>query len=55
MPGRPHHGEIVLLGRMSGIDTPVNAALQQAANAFARAGRRPGDFAIPEPTALIDS
>lgn len=49
------NGEIVLLGRMAGIDTPVNAALQQAANAFAREGRRPGDLTIPELTALIDA
>ncbi|MFI9102424.1 ketopantoate reductase family protein [Streptomyces fildesensis] len=49
------NGEIVLLGRMAGIDTPVNAALQEIANAFAREGRRPGEFTIPELTALIDS
>ncbi|NEA60765.1 ketopantoate reductase family protein [Streptomyces sp. SID13666] len=49
------NGEIVLLGRMAGIDTPVNAALQRIANAFAREGRRPGELTIPELTALIDS
>ncbi|WP_277440804.1 2-dehydropantoate 2-reductase N-terminal domain-containing protein [Streptomyces sp. SPB162] len=49
------NGEIVLLGRTHGIDTPVNAVLQQTANACAREGRRPGEFTIPELTALIDS
>ncbi|MCZ4119183.1 ketopantoate reductase family protein [Streptomyces sp. H39-S7] len=49
------NGEIVLLGRMTGIDTPVNAVLQQVANAFAREGRRPGEITIPELAALIDS
>ncbi|MEU3462192.1 2-dehydropantoate 2-reductase N-terminal domain-containing protein [Streptomyces sp. NPDC006733] len=49
------NGEIVLLGRTTGVDTPVNAVLQQTANAFAREGRRPGESTIPELTALVDS
>jgi 2-dehydropantoate 2-reductase len=35
------NGEIVLLGRLHGVPTPVNAVLQQEANAAARAGIEP--------------
>jgi 2-dehydropantoate 2-reductase len=36
------NGEVVLLGRLHGIPTPVNELLQQLANGFAREGRRAG-------------
>jgi 2-dehydropantoate 2-reductase len=36
------NGEIVLLGRLHGVPTPVNAALQQLVNARARDGAAPG-------------
>lgn len=40
------NGEIVLLGRLSGVPTPVNALLQRLAAEFAAAGREPGT--LPE-------
>ena len=40
------NGEIVLLGRLHGVPTPVNEALQRLANELARAGAAPG--AMPE-------
>jgi 2-dehydropantoate 2-reductase len=36
------NGEITLLGRLHGLETPVNALLQQEANALVREGRQPG-------------
>jgi 2-dehydropantoate 2-reductase len=36
------NGEIVLLGRLHGVPTPVNALLQQQANQMARTGTPPG-------------
>jgi 2-dehydropantoate 2-reductase len=38
------NGEVVLLGRLHGIPTPVNELLQRLANEFAREGRRPGSL-----------
>jgi 2-dehydropantoate 2-reductase len=38
------NGEIVLLGRLRGIPTPVNALLQRLANEAARTGRPPGSL-----------
>lgn len=38
------NGEIVLLGRLYGVPTPVNALLQQVANELARAGAAPGSL-----------
>ncbi|GJF27505.1 2-dehydropantoate 2-reductase [Kitasatospora sp. NE20-6] len=38
------NGEIVLLGRLHGVPTPVNEALQRLAGAFAREGRAPGSL-----------
>jgi 2-dehydropantoate 2-reductase len=35
------NGEIVLLGRLHGVPTPVNALLQREANAAARSGAEP--------------
>lgn len=40
------NGEIVLLGRLHGMPTPVNLALQREANAFARGRRAPGSLDI---------
>lgn len=42
------NGEIVLLGRMHGVPTPVNAGLQRAATALAREGGRPGALTVAE-------
>ncbi|MGP4114886.1 ketopantoate reductase family protein [Streptomyces sp. 4N509B] len=47
------NGEIVLLGRRHGVPTPVNEALQHAANDFARQGREPSSLAPEEFAALI--
>jgi 2-dehydropantoate 2-reductase len=38
------NGEIVLLGRLHGVPTPVNELLQQAAGELARAGAPPGSL-----------
>jgi 2-dehydropantoate 2-reductase len=38
------NGEIVLLGRLHGVDTPVNAALMRVADKMARARMAPGEF-----------
>ncbi len=38
------NGEIVLLGRLHGVPTPVNAMLQRVANGMARAGARPASL-----------
>jgi len=42
------NGEIVLLGRLHGVPTPVNAALQRVANEMARDGRPPGSMSVGE-------
>jgi len=42
------NGEIVLLGRLHDVPTPVNLLLQQLATAAAREGRRPGTLSITE-------
>lgn len=36
------NGEVVLLGRLHGVPTPVNALLQRLANELARTGAPPG-------------
>ncbi len=38
------NGEIVLLGRLHGVDTPINSAVQRLANEAARQRRPPGAF-----------
>jgi 2-dehydropantoate 2-reductase len=48
------NGEIVLLGRLHGVPTPVNAVLQQAVNEAARAESAPGSVTVAGLTALID-
>ncbi|MGW4380806.1 ketopantoate reductase family protein [Kitasatospora sp. NPDC004531] len=47
------NGEIVLLGRLHGVPTPVNAALQRLAGAFAREGRPAGSLPDSELAALL--
>ena len=49
------NGEIVLLGRLHGVPTPVNEALQRAATSAARAGRSPDGVTIDELEALASS
>jgi 2-dehydropantoate 2-reductase len=47
------NGEIVLLGRLHGVPTPVNEVLQQTANDLARRGGPPGSIPIEELEALV--
>ncbi|MCF3134961.1 ketopantoate reductase family protein [Streptomyces olivochromogenes] len=42
------NGEIVLLGRLHGVPTPLNELLQRLANAFARERRAPGSMPVAE-------
>lgn len=48
------NGEIVLLGRLHGVPTPVNYMLQQVANEVARAGKPPGSLRPEELLARLD-
>jgi len=48
------NGEIVLLGRLHGIPTPVNAALQRMANEAARLGTAPGSLSPDEVIRALD-
>lgn len=47
-------GEAVLLGRLHGVPTPLNEALQRLANEFARTGRRPGSLSETELATLLE-
>ncbi|QNK80579.1 ketopantoate reductase family protein [Nakamurella sp. PAMC28650] len=47
-------GEVVLLGRLHAVPTPVNATLCRVADDFARRGVRPGSMTVPELLALIE-
>jgi 2-dehydropantoate 2-reductase len=47
------NGEIVLLGRLHGVPTPVNELLQRLAREAATAGRRPGAMSADEVLALL--
>jgi len=47
------NGEVVLLGRLHGVPTPVNAVLQRAANEMAREHRVPGSMTGAELEELI--
>lgn len=47
------NGEIVLLGRLHGVPTPVNALLQAAANDAARRHRRAGSLPLAELEAML--
>jgi 2-dehydropantoate 2-reductase len=49
------NGEIVLLGRLHGVPTPVNEALRRLANRMAAAGEAPGSLTIADVEALVDS
>ncbi|MGW0958405.1 ketopantoate reductase family protein [Streptomyces gelaticus] len=49
------NGEIVLLGRLHGIPTPVNEVLRRTANAFARERREAGSMSVAELVALVDA
>jgi 2-dehydropantoate 2-reductase len=42
------NGEIVLLGRLHNVPTPINHALQQTANQFVRQGLKPRSVPIAE-------
>ncbi|MFD8599042.1 ketopantoate reductase family protein [Kitasatospora sp. NPDC059646] len=48
------NGEVVLLGRLHGVPTPVNAALQRLAGVFAREGRPAGSLPAADLAALLD-
>jgi len=47
------NGEIVLLGRLHGVDTPANAALQRVANGMARERLPAGSLSIKEVEAEV--
>ncbi|MEM9564228.1 MAG: 2-dehydropantoate 2-reductase N-terminal domain-containing protein [Actinomycetota bacterium] len=47
------NGEIVLLGRLHGVATPVNEALQRLANRLAADGVAPGSMSLDEVEALV--
>ena len=49
------YGEVVLLGRLQGAPTPVNALLQRAANRCARERRPPASMSPDEVLALLDA
>ncbi|MES9519630.1 ketopantoate reductase family protein [Streptomyces capoamus] len=48
------NGEIVLLGRLHGVPTPLNELLQRLANTFAREGRPAGSLSVVELVELAD-
>ncbi|WP_329379751.1 ketopantoate reductase family protein [Streptomyces sp. NBC_01716] len=49
------NGEIALLGRLHGVPTPVNEALQRVANTFAREHRPAGSLPVAELLRIIDA
>jgi 2-dehydropantoate 2-reductase len=49
------NGEIVLLGRLHGVPTPVNATLQATANALAANGEAPGSVPAEQLMSLVRS
>jgi 2-dehydropantoate 2-reductase len=49
------NGEIVLMGRLHGIPTPVNETLRRVVNRMAAEHARPGSVPVAEIMALIDS
>jgi len=49
------NGEIALLGRLHGVPTPVNEALQRLVKVSALERREPGSVSIAEITALIEA
>ena len=49
------NGEIVLLGRLHGVPTPANEALQALGNEMARTGLGPGSFSPDQVRVRIDA
>ncbi|MGO4419284.1 ketopantoate reductase family protein, partial [Streptomyces sp. MCAF7] len=49
------NGEIVLLGRLHGVPTPVNEALRRTANECARERRTPGTITAAQLTRIVDA
>jgi 2-dehydropantoate 2-reductase len=49
------NGEIVVLGRLHGVATPVNALLQRLANRAAREGRSPGTLDASDAVGALDA
>ncbi|MFC8074211.1 ketopantoate reductase family protein [Streptomyces sp. NPDC057307] len=49
------NGEIALLGRLHGVPTPINEALQRLANTFARERRPAGSLPVDELLRIIDA
>jgi len=49
------NGEIVLLGRLHGVPTPLNEAICRLADDAARRGVRPGGLSIPEALGMVRS
>ena len=49
------NGEIVLLGRLHGVPTPVNAAVQRVANRMAASGAAPGSMTVDDLAAEVDA
>jgi 2-dehydropantoate 2-reductase len=49
------NGEIVLLGRLHGVPTPINELLQREANAAARQRRRPGSLSVDDLEARLST
>ena len=47
------NGEIVLLGRLHGVPTPVNEAFRRLANGMARRGEQPGSVTLDAVEALV--
>ena len=48
------NGEIVMLGRLHGVATPANAAMQRIANVLVRDGRAPGTMSVAEIERIVD-
>lgn len=48
------NGEIVQLGRLHGVDTPYNAAVQEAAARLALTGGNPGAVALADVHSIVD-
>jgi 2-dehydropantoate 2-reductase len=48
------NGEVVLLGRLHGVPTPVNELLQRTANRMARNRVAPGSVPVDELEAALD-
>jgi len=49
------NGEIAMLGRLNGVATPVNEALQQIVSQEARRGAKPGELPLDELIARVDA